>query len=174
MAPIDILSLVLVGLSTLHGFWRGFTRQALGLGGWIVAILLACRYYGAVIPLTRPYISNHLAADLAAFGILLLALLIVAALLSSALVRLVQVTALNGLDRTLGAGFGILRGVLLVVLLFLAAQWLLLPEDMQTLEQNGKLTPYIRLGAAYIQPYLPDFGTKGVAPTRSTGHDATL
>lgn len=105
-----------------------------------MAILLACRYYGAVIPLTRPYISNHLAADLAAFGILLLALLIVAALLSSTLMRLVQVTALNGLDRTLGAGFGILRGALLVVLLFLAAQWLLLPEDMQTLEQNGKLT----------------------------------
>lgn len=174
MAAIDLISLVLVGLSTLHGFWRGFTRQALGLAGWIFAIALACRYYGTVIPLTRNYISNHLAADFAAFGLMLIALLIAATLLTSIITRLVHIAALGGLDRTLGALFGAVRGVFLLVLLFMAAEWLMLPEDMQALEENGKLTPYIRLATTYIQPFLPDFGTKGVAPKRATGHDATL
>ncbi|KFL92141.1 Colicin V production protein [Acetobacter malorum] len=174
MAAIDILSLVIVGVSALHGLWRGFTRQALGLGGWILAILLACRFYPVLIPWTTPYLSNPLAAHAAAFVILLLGLLIAATLFSAFIVRLVHLTALGGLDRTLGCGFGVIRGGLLVVLLFMVAQWFMMPEDMASLEANGRLTPYIRLGAAYIQPFLPVFSAKGVAPNLSTGHDATL
>ncbi|GAN67871.1 CvpA family protein [Acetobacter orleanensis] len=174
MAAIDSIALVIVGLSALHGFWRGFTRQALGLGGWILAILLACRFYPLLIPWTQPYLFNHLAAGAAAFAILLIGLLIAVSLLSSIIVRLVHLTALSGLDRTLGCGFGVIRGGLLVVLIFLAAQWLMMPEDMASLEANGRLTPYIRAGAAYIQPFLPVFSAKGVAPNLSTGHDATL
>lgn len=174
MAAIDSIALVIMGLSTLHGFWRGFTRQALGLGGWILALLLACRFYPTLIPWTQTYLSNPLAADAAAFVILLIGLLIAASLLSALIVRLVHLTALGGLDRTLGCVFGAIRGGLLVVLLFLAAQWLMLPEDMASLEADGRLTPYIRLGAAYIQPFLPVFSAKGVAPNLSTGHDATL
>lgn len=174
MAAIDIISLVIVGVSALHGLWRGFTRQALGLGGWILAILLACRFYAGLIPWTSSYLSNHLAAEAAAFIILLVGLLIAASVLSSFIVRLVHLTALSGLDRTLGCGFGAIRGGLLVILLFMAAQWFMTPEDMTSLEENGRLTPYIRLGTTYIQPFLPVFDAKGVARNLSTGHDANL
>lgn len=174
MAAIDIIALVIVGVSALHGFWRGFTRQALGLGGWILATALAWHFYPVLTPWTQTYLSNPLAAHAAAFVILLLALLIAAALFSTLVVRLVHLTALSGLDRTLGCGFGAIRGGLLVVLLFLAAQWLMTPGDMASLEANGRLTPYIRAGAAYIHPFLPVFSAKGVAPNLSTGHDATL
>ncbi|MFT8671312.1 CvpA family protein [Acetobacter orientalis] len=174
MAVLDGITLVLIGLSTLHGLWRGFTQQALGIGGWILSVMLACRYYGLVIPWARSFIHNHLTADIAAFIGLLLVLLVVVSLLVSAIVRMVQATALSGLDRTLGGIFGLLRGGFLIVVLFLGAQWLLLPEDVQSLEENSRLTPYIQRGAATLRPFLPDFGAKGLASERSTGHDATL
>lgn len=174
MAAIDIITLVIVGLSALHGLWRGFTRQALGLGGWIVAIVLACRFYPALVPWTHGYLSNLLASEAAAFVLVLIGLLMAATMLSAFIVRLVHLAALGGLDRLLGCGFGAIRGGLLVILLFMVAQWLMQPEDMLRLEKNGRLTPYIQLGAAYIQPLLPDFDAKGVAQKLATGHDANL
>ena len=174
MAILDGITLVLIALSTLHGLWRGFTQQALGLGGWILAVMLACRYYAQLMPWTRSFIHDHLGADIAAFVGLLIIMLVVVSLLVNVIVRMVQATALGGLDRTLGGIFGLIRGSFLVVVFFLAAQWLLLPEDVQSLEENSRLTPYIEHGATVLRPFLPDFGVKGLAPERSTGHDATL
>nr|WP_249204461.1 CvpA family protein [Acetobacter thailandicus] len=174
VAAIDIIALVLVTLSVLHGLIRGFARQALGIGGWVIALLLTCRYYTNLIPWTRSFIHDHTVADITAFILLMLVLLVVASFASSLIVRVIHQSALQGLDHTLGALFGLARGVLLVLLLFVSAQWLLPPEDIHDIENKGKFTPYIRMGVAYIQPFMPDFTTKGVAPDRTAGHDATL
>ncbi|CEF53427.1 CvpA family protein [Acetobacter ghanensis] len=174
MAAIDAISLIIVALSTLHGLWRGFTQQALGLLSWAVAILLAFRFHAVPVPWLSRFIHSPTGLQLASFALVLLFFLVAGYLLAAAIVRMVRATPLDGLDRTLGGLFGIARGACVVVLLFMAGQWLLQPEDMAAIEANGRLTPYIRAAATHIHPYLVEFDAKGVAPKRSTGHDATL
>lgn len=174
MAAIDALSLIIVALSTLHGLWRGFTQQALGLIAWVVAGMLALRLHGVLVPWLGQFIHATWGVQLASFALVLLGALVVGYLLVALVVRVVRATPLDGLDRMLGALFGVARGACVVVLLFMAGEWLLQPEDMAAIEANGRLTPYIRSAATYIHPYLAEFDAKGVAPKRSTGHDATL
>ncbi|MCP1202943.1 MULTISPECIES: CvpA family protein [Acetobacter] len=174
MAAIDALSLLIIGLSALHGAWRGFTRHALGFVSWGIAIVLALRFHAAFLPFVQRFITSPTGAQIGSFALLLLGVLCAGYVLSAAIVRIVKATPLDALDRLLGLLFGIVRGMFLVVVLFMAAQWLLQPQDMAALTEDSRLTPYIRLGASHIQPYLPDLSAKGVARNPSTGHDATL
>lgn len=174
MAVIDCIALLLVGLSVLHGLWRGFTQQALGVGSWILAIFLACHFVSTAAQWVRTFIHNPLLADIVAFVGLFLALVVICSLLVSTIVKTVKSTALSGIDSTLGGVFGLVRGLLAVLLLFMVAQWFLPTEDMQSLEENGRLTPYIQQGVTAIQPFLPTFSAKRLALTGITGHDPTL
>ena len=174
MAAIDAISLTILALSTLHGLWRGFTQLALGLLSWVVAFVLAFRFHAVPVPWLARFIHSPTVLQLASFAVVLLFFLVAGYLLAALVVRLVRATPLDGLDRTLGGLFGLVRGSCVVVLLFMAGQWLLEPSDMEAIEANGRLTPYIRAAATYIHPYLAEFDAKGVAPKRPTGHDATL
>ncbi|MDE7547778.1 CvpA family protein [Acetobacter fabarum] len=174
MATIDAISLIIVALSSLHGLWRGFTQLALGLLSWAVACVLAFRFHTVPVPWLGRFIHSPTGLQLASFALVLLFFLVAGYLLAALIVRLVRATPLDGLDRTLGGLFGLVRGMCVVVLLFMTGQWLLQPEDMEAIETNGRLTPYIRAAITYIHPYLAEFDAKGVAPKRSTGHDATL
>ncbi len=174
MAAIDAITLIIITLSTLHGLWRGFTQQALGLISWIVAIMLALRFHNLLTPWVGQFIHAAWGVQLAALALVLLGALVVGYLLAALVVRMVRATPLDGLDRLLG---GLMRAGIdacVVVLLFMTGQWLLQPEDMAAIEANGRLTPYIRAATTYIHPYLAEFDAKGVAPNRPTGHDATL
>jgi uncharacterized protein YkwD/uncharacterized membrane protein required for colicin V production len=43
--PIDILLVILIILSLLNGYRRGFIHGVLDLAGWVLSLLLALRYY---------------------------------------------------------------------------------------------------------------------------------
>lgn len=118
MSSVDLfLSLVLLA-SVLLGLWRGLVRELLSLAGWVAAFLLAQSLAGWTaqrLPLqdfAEPlrYAAGFITVFVVtAFG---------AGLLSWLVGRLVESVGLQPVDRVLGAGFGLLRG--LVMLLALA------------------------------------------------------
>jgi membrane protein required for colicin V production len=114
---IDAVMLGVLGLSMLIGVVRGLVFELLSLLGWLVAWFAA--QWGA--PQLSPWLPvgtpgsalNHAAAFVAAF---VLALIVWS--LAARLVRLlIHATPLSVLDRLLGAGFGLLRGVVLLLAL---------------------------------------------------------
>ena len=110
---IDIAMLAVVGLSALVGVLRGLTFEILSLLGWVAA-WFAGLWFG---PLIAPHLSiaspslNHIAA----FAIAFVVALIVCGLAARAISALVGKTPLKPLDRLLGAAFGVLRGVLVLL-----------------------------------------------------------
>ena len=114
---LDIGLLVFL-LSMVVGLMRGFVFELLSLAGWFVA------YFAARIgtPEAQPWLhigepgsSLNYAATFACVFLVALVVWSIAARLVRALIR---ATPLSPLDRLLGAGFGLVRG--LVVLLFAA------------------------------------------------------
>ncbi|MBO1326099.1 CvpA family protein [Acetobacter sp. TBRC 12305] len=174
MAPLDGISLAIMACSVAHGFWRGFTRLALGLSMWVLAFMAALRFHTVLMGVVGRYVSSPLVAQVVAFVLVLLGVVLAGGLVSAMIVRVIRATPLDGPDRLLGAAFGVVRGALFVVVGFLVAQWVLQPQDLQALVDGSRLTPYIQSGVAQVQPYLPDFDVKRVAPKPSTGHDASL
>ena len=110
---IDIAMLAVVGLSAIVGILRGLTFEILSLLGWVAA-WFAGLWFG---PLIAPHLSiespslNHVAA----FAIAFVIALIVCGLAARAISALVGKTPLKPLDRLLGAAFGVLRGVLVLL-----------------------------------------------------------
>ncbi len=111
----DLLLLVGLGLSVVVGAWRGLVTELLSLAGWGVAYFSAQWFgadMGANLPIGHPGERlNVLAGMIVVFVLAWL----VWALISWALTQVVRASPLSAPDRVLGAGFGLLRGVVVAL-----------------------------------------------------------
>ncbi len=115
MAALDIAFLLVLAASVLLGIWRGLVYEVLSVAGWVAAFFLAQWYAGAaaqLLPLTDT-------AEPLRYGIGFVLVFVVtvfaAGLLSWLIKQGVESVGLRPVDRALGAGFGLLRGVVLLL-----------------------------------------------------------
>ena len=129
MAWADIAILVIVGLSIGIGLWRGFIKEVFALAVWIAALWLAFQFSGVVADMFGEMVSLPSARTALAFSGIFIVVLLVGGLLTFLLGKLVESTGLSGTDRLLGAVFGLIRGLALVILMILVAGFTPLPQD---------------------------------------------
>ncbi|MGB2798939.1 MAG: CvpA family protein [Dehalococcoidia bacterium] len=107
---LDIVLIVVLALFILSGLIQGFIRTALALAGLIVGIFLAGRYYvafGNWLPIANTNIAN-----IVAFAIIFIAVMVAAVLLAFFLRRIISLIMLGWADKLLGALFGLVLGAL--------------------------------------------------------------
>jgi membrane protein required for colicin V production len=153
MQWIDIVLASVLALSVIVGLVRGFVFEVLSLLGWFVAYFAAQWLAPDVsqhIPVGKPGSGiNHAAAFAAVF---VAALLIWA--LGSRLVRLlIHATPLSLPDRLLGAVFGLLRG--LVLLLAVATVISLTPLLKSPAWQASLGAQWLHAALEVLRPVLP-------------------
>lgn len=112
---IDWVIIALIAVSTLISLKRGFVREALSLVTWIGAFVLARTFHPQMQTLLESTVETPLVRLIAAFAILFFGTLIVGAIINNMIGHLVRVTGLSATDRVLGMGFGLLRGVVVVI-----------------------------------------------------------
>lgn len=115
-----VVALVIV-LSAILAYSRGFVREAMAIAGWIGAAVLAFVFAESAQPLVKeiPVVGDFLKDScelsiIVAFGAVLAVGLIIASLFTPLLSSAVQSSVLGGLDQGLGFAFGVLRGIVLV------------------------------------------------------------
>ncbi len=150
---VDLALLVVLLLSLGLGLWRGFVLEALALLGWVVAYFAAvwlAPQWSLHLPLGEPGSGlNHAAAFAAAFLVVLIGWG-----LASRLVRLlVNATPLRGADRVLGAAFGLLRGVLLLMLLAVVVAQTPAARSPQWHQSQG--AQWLTVALQGVKPLLP-------------------
>lgn len=136
----DGVIVVVVLLSVLLAAAQGFFFEIFSLAGTVIGYLLAAWGYTRVAPLIEPYVKTPWVANIAAFLLIFLAV----TLLASAVGRLMRATmkevGLRWFDRILGAAFGFVRGLLVVMVIALATASFA-PES--TALSNSRLAPYL-------------------------------
>jgi len=154
---VDWIVLGGVGISALLGLSRGLVREVLGIAAWAVAAFGAWRLGPLGFALARSMISAEELAETAAYAAVFLMLLIAFSLLSNLVGRLVQVSALGGLDRTLGVVFGLARGSLLVIAAYVLGG-LVQPDSSAWPQpvQQARTLPWVYDGATWLAAQLPD------------------
>jgi membrane protein required for colicin V production len=128
MNAIDVAILIIIALSALIGVARGFVREALALGGWVVAVWVALEFSPGLSELMKEIISIDSLRFVTAFLVLFLSTLVLAAVLNHLISHTVKKSALKGTDRALGVLFGLVRGVVLVAVLAWVAGFTKLPQ----------------------------------------------
>lgn len=122
---VDIIVVIVLILSTLLAWSRGFTRESLSIAGWIIAVLVARQYAGLGAPLidSVPGVSKYIQGcelrTAVGFVIVFVAAMIVMALITPLFAGMVQNSFFAAFDSGLGALFGFARGLLIVFLVML-------------------------------------------------------
>ena len=153
MSRVDIALLAILGLSVLVGLLRGFTYEVLALLGWVAAYF-AAQWFSPLlmpwIPLGAPGSAlNQGAAFVATFLLALIAWAFATRLVT----LLVKSSPLRPFDRVLGAGFGLLRGV--VVLLVITTVVSLTPWARSPAWQSSQGAAWLNATLQAIAPVLP-------------------
>lgn len=107
--------------SVAIGLWRGLVYELLALIGWVVAFVVA-QAYASTVALWLPFGAGWSRLALA-FGLTFFATLVAWTLLAKLARMMISATPLSVLDRALGAGFGFVRGVLILLVVALVVTW---------------------------------------------------
>lgn len=154
MAAADWVMVLVLLLSLLIGAWRGLVFEVLSLAGWVLAFLCA-RWWGASAGSLLPMkASNDAMATAIGFVMVFIAAAFVAGLVSSLCRRLVTSVGLRPVDRTLGAAFGLIRGLLVLLALAWVVEATALRESPWWRE--SAVAPLLRSGLQGIRPLVPE------------------
>src|SRR5262245_51706321 len=119
MTWVDYAATGVLAVSVVLGAWRGLVREFIALAGWVVAFLAANLFAGPLSVHVPDAVPTPEARVLAAFAAVFILTLVLASLMSLLLSKLVQAVGLGGIDRVLGALFGVARATILLLALAL-------------------------------------------------------
>jgi len=154
MAWIDYTFLCIVVVSLLIGLFRGFVREALSLATWIAAFAVALRYGPIVAEQLGSSISAPALRVALGYGLVFFGCLIAGSIMTYLCWMLVRTSGLTPVDRTLGAGFGLIRGALLVVAFVMFAGLSGLHEAPWW--RASRLAPELKSSADSLQSLIPE------------------
>ncbi len=154
MLIIDYVIVAVVLISAIVGLVRGFLREAISLGTWIVAIWVVYIYAGDAAEFLTSKVDSPVVRLLIAGAALFIAVLLLGALLGYVATVMVRTTGLSGTDRTLGMVFGGVRGVILLALLLVLSVGLL-PVEEESWWRESLLIPYVEQAVGWLRDILP-------------------
>ncbi len=119
MTEVDYAILAVLLISLVIGVWRGFVREALSVVIWVAAFWGAYSGAEALGLQIEGAVGDKALSVLVAFIFLFLAVHVAGFFLSRLLSKVVSSIGLKSVDRVAGAGFGFLRGFVIVAVLVL-------------------------------------------------------
>ncbi len=150
---VDYSILAVIGISVLISIWRGFTKEALSLAGWIIAAWVSLTFADKLQGLLEPHIEVPSLRLIVAFAILFIATLFLAGFINYLAVQVIKKTGLSGTDRMVGIFFGVARGCVVVAVLVLAAGMTPVPQDPWW--NQSQLMHYFQDMAIWLRQFLP-------------------
>jgi membrane protein required for colicin V production len=158
---LDFALVVIFALSVLGGLLHGFARVGIGFIATLVALMCGLWFYGTPASFLLPYMSHKGFANFLGFAVVFVSVVLAGALVSKLLALLFRWAGLTWLDRLLGAGFGVLRGLIFAVALVLALL-AFSPEPPPPSVVNSRFAPYIVDAAQICASFAPYEVREGV------------
>src|ERR1700732_4436084 len=129
MNSTDYVVIAAVVLSAGIGAARGFLREAVALGAWVIALFLAWHFSDLIAPHLGGLLSGSEVRPWAARVIIVTLVLLLGALVGATLAHFVRLSIFSGVDRLLGFAFGVLRGFVLLGVFVILGQLLRMQEE---------------------------------------------
>ena len=152
MTWLDYTVIAVLVVSIAWGAWRGLVHEVFSLAGWVLAFVAGNRFATPLAEMLPRGMRPELRV-VVAYVLIFVGTLVVAALLAALVTRFMKVSVLHSLNRWLGALFGLLRGLVILVVLAMVAGLTSLPRKSDWVDSA---TGY-SLGQTVLQlkPWLP-------------------
>jgi membrane protein required for colicin V production len=119
LTGLDMMVLLSLGVGAVFGVMRGFVSEVFSLGAWIAAIAAVRLFHAPVAVLLAVPVGNVGGASVLALALVFGSCFLVVRLVGASLGRRTRASVLGPVDRALGLGFGVLKGLLATTLVFL-------------------------------------------------------
>jgi membrane protein required for colicin V production len=143
MNLLDMVIIVILGYCLIRGIFRGLVKEISSIIGVLTGFYAAYTYFPILAkPLAR-WISNIAYLNILSFMIIFCFIFILISILGIIIKYLLNIAFLGWVDRICGAGFGMIKGILIVsvVLISLTA---FLPKGAPIIK-NSLLSPPVTL-----------------------------
>ena len=155
MTVVDVIIVFVIVLSALFGLLRGFMQESISLAKWIIATWIAATFAPKLAPMLPAAIESEAVRQAISFASLFILIFIFGTVIAHFVSRLLIKTGLTSLDRVLGIGFGILRGVLIILIfVIVGSQFPQLPE--QAWWQDSILLERFEDMVIWVRDYIPN------------------
>lgn len=121
MTALDIFVILLLGGAALVGFVRGFIHEVLALTAWVVGIAALKLFHTPLQEKLIGPVGTEAGASVLAFALLFLPAYIGVKMFARAVGTKSRKSILGPVDRLLGGGFGMVKGLAGATLFFLLA-----------------------------------------------------
>jgi membrane protein required for colicin V production len=157
MTAFDYSVIAVLLLSAALGIWRGFVYEIFALGAWILGVVCATIFGPRVATWIHFRVDEWLKV-IVAYAIVFVAVFVLMGIVGFILTKMIRAVGLSPVDRGLGAMFGFVRGVFIVmVVVFLASFTNLRESDWW--KQSASAKPF-EVMASLLRQRLPESVTK--------------
>ena len=146
----DWFILIVLIASGIVSFARGFTKEFLSLFLWLAAFIAAISLEYLATPKINEFIGNEEISKIISYIVVFLIFIFIGGMIIKFISKLIKWSGASGFDRFLGVVFGLIRGSIVLFVIFL-----LLPSGIKTTDliNNSKITPIIQKYAPEIEAY---------------------
>ncbi len=146
----DWFILIVLIASGVISFTRGFTKEFLSLFLWLAAFIAAISLEYLATPKINEFIGNEEISKIISYIVVFLIFIFIGGMIIKFISKLIKWSGASGFDRFLGVVFGLMRGSIVLFVIFL-----LLPSGIKTTDliNNSKITPIIQKYAPEIEAY---------------------
>ena len=149
----DWFILIVLIASGIIAFARGFTKEFLSLFLWIAAFIAAISLEYLATPKINEFIGNEEISKIISYIVVFIIFIFIGGIVIKFISKLIKWSGASGFDRFLGVLFGLIRGLIVLFVIFL-----LLPSGLKTTDliNNSKITPIIQKYAPEVEEYFRD------------------
>ena len=146
----DWFILIVLIASGVISFTRGFTKELLSLFLWLAAFIAAISLEYLATPKINEFIGNQEISKIISYIVVFIIFIFLGGIIIKFISKLIKWSGASGFDRFLGILFGLIRGLIVVFVIFL-----ILPSGLKTtnLINDSKITPIIQKYAPEIEAY---------------------
>ena len=146
----DWFILIVLIASGIISFARGFTKEFLSLFLWLAAFIAAISLEYLATPKIDEFIGNEEISKIISYIAVFVIFIFIGGMIIKFISKLIKWSGASGFDRFLGVVFGLIRGSIVLFVIFL-----LLPSGIKTTDliNNSKITPIIQKYAPEIEAY---------------------
>ena len=140
----DVIILVLILISALFAFFRGFSLELLSISVWIISFFGSYAYGNNLVNFFNKIVNNILISTAISYVLAFLIIFIIFSFLTRKFSVFIKDSYVGLIDKSLGFIFGILRGYVIVGLCFFLFDYFYKGKRLEFID-NSKIIPVIKI-----------------------------
>ncbi|MGN0929844.1 MAG: CvpA family protein, partial [Alphaproteobacteria bacterium] len=136
----------------------GLISEAFGIGAWILTAVLTKYLYPVVEPrFASLFGESNVFSSMSAYVSVFVICIMFLSFLNKSLTRKLHDTNLGGIDKSLGFFFGLVRGILLMAVAYIAILWFIPnKKERPSWIVDARSKPILKVSSMFISILLPD------------------